>query len=114
MDPDFDLSADEDEGGEDGSAFMSLLNSYYDAPDTQGGAETSSSSNQPSGELIDTPHFQPDNYVKVVFIIFLRSVVLTVKRSHLHQSLLKTKPMEVLIKTDNDMIHEIKVDGNYV
>ena len=67
MDPDIDLSMDEDEGdgGEDGSAFMSLLNSYYDAPEAQEGAETSSASNQPSGELIDTPHFQSDTYVKV-------------------------------------------------
>ena len=36
---------------------------------------------------IDTPHFHPEMFVK---------------------SLLKTKPMENLIKIDNEMIHDIK------
>lgn len=102
---------DDDDDDTGGGAFMSLLNSYYDAPQIEGAGNDVGYDNEimQNGSLgstvgnrsgnfqdgsptagsdnIDTPHFNSDRFVK---------------------NLLTTKPMETLIKIDNDMVHEIK------
>lgn len=99
-------SDDDDDEDAGGGAFMSLLNSYYDAPpEEEGGLTINAETSDPTecGEAspmgradaspsagtdnIDTPHFNSDRFVK---------------------TLLTSKPMENLIKIDNDMVHEIK------
>jgi hypothetical protein len=101
--------SDDDEDDAGGGAFSTLLNSYYDTPpgggDGGGDGEAGPSGggsrlpaggggggkpspvHSPDSDNIDTPHFNSDYFVK---------------------NLLTNKPMENLIKIDNDMVHEIK------
>jgi hypothetical protein len=68
MSSDGDHDDDVDPLGGDGSAFMSLLNSYYDAAPDQGDAATGGRNeelDQGNEDDIDSPQFRGDLFVKV-------------------------------------------------
>ena len=77
----FEESTDEADDASSSSVMMSLFASYYGIDDV---AENRNKSN---AELIDTIHFDPDEYVR---------------------ELLEKSPLETLVAKDTDMTHEIR------
>lgn len=106
---------------------MSLLNSYYDngeSNNTNGDNEQSSSNSTGGGASKEEIGYLSihDEYVlnmyaskilRFVFLIYLLWCLFVVDTPHFQpevyvKGLLKTKPMENLIKIDNEMVHDIK------
>jgi GTP-sensing pleiotropic transcriptional regulator CodY len=81
MDDFEDVTENEEDVGSSSAAMMSLFASYYGIEDV------SATKGKTAAELIDTAHFDPDEYVR---------------------DLLETKQMESLVKQDTIMVHEIR------
>lgn len=70
---DRDSREDEDPLGGDSSAFMSLLNSYYDAPTDPAAQEAEVA--EGNEDDIDSPQFQGEKFAKVTAAILLQATI---------------------------------------